>query len=163
MSVNISETVKKYREDNKLSLRKFSEKADLKTATVRKIEKGFTHVQGETLVKLHKAMGMEPPAGLSDTSKPSKARTKFRAAEFEPWMEFKQQKTYSPVVIDLMEELRGRPDKKPLISTLAELGYSNLQSARNSLRSIGKKYDFAMVKVAQRNNELYIFKIAKSK
>ena len=150
--------MKKYREENKLSLRKFSDKAGLKTATVAKIEKGFTHVQGETVVKLYKAMGMEPPAELSP-KKPSKvSKTKFETVEMEPWMEFKMQKTYSPTVIDLMEFLKSLPDKQPVKSSLAQLGYLNIQSARNSLRSIGKKYNMPMIKVAEKDGVLFIFK-----
>ncbi len=150
--------MKKYREENKVSLRKFSEKAGLKTATVAKIEKGFTHVQGETVVKIYKAMGMEPPPELS-SKKPSKVpKTKFEVVEMEPWMEFKMQKTYNPVVIDLIEFLRTGPDKQPVRSSLKQLGYMNIQSARNSLRSIGKRYNIPMIKVAEKDGELFIFK-----
>lgn len=158
MGANISEIVKKYREENKLSLRKFSDKAGLKTATVAKVEKGFTNVQGETALKLYKAMGMEVPAGLNISHKPSKSKAKFEVVEMEPWMEFKMQKTYSPTVIDLMDFLNTLPDKKPVRSTLSELGYANIQSARNSLRSIGKKYNIPAIKVAEKDGVLYIFK-----
>ena len=150
--------VKKYREENKLSLRKFSDKAGLKTATVAKIEKGFTHVQGETVVKLYKAMGMEPPSEFSSKKPPKVSKTKFEVVEIEPWMEFKMQKTYNPVVIDLIEFLRTLEDKQPVKSTLEQLGYANIQSARNSLRSIGKKYGMPMIKVAEKDNVLFIFK-----
>jgi len=150
--------VKKYREEHKLSLRKFSDKAGLKTATVAKIEKGFTHVQGETAVKIYKAMGVEPPPELS-SKKPSKVlKTKFETVAMEPWMEFKMQKTYSPTVIDLMEFLKSLPDKQPVKSSLGQLGYMNIQSARNSLRSIGKKYNIPAIKVAEKDGVLYIFK-----
>lgn len=148
--------VKKYREENKISLRKFADKAGLKTSTVAKIEKGFTHIQGETLAKIYKGMGMVPPAG---SIKPSKApKTKFEVVEMEPWMEFKMQKTYSPTVIDLMEFLKSLPDKQPVKSTLEQLGYMNIQSARNSLRSIGKRYNIPAIKVAEKDGVLYIFK-----
>lgn len=158
MGSNISEIVRKYREDNKLSLRKFADKAGLKTATVRKIEKGFTHVQGETAAKLYKAMGMESPGGSSP--KPSKIlKTKFEVVDMEPWMEFKMQKTYSPVVIDLVEFLRTLPDRQPVKTSLTELGYGNIQSARNSLRSIAKRYNIPAVKVAEKNGVLYVFKM----
>jgi len=157
MGSNISEMVRKYREENKLSLKKFADKAGLKTATVAKIEKGFTHVQGETAAKLYKAMGMEAPGGLSPkTSKASK--TKFEVVDMEPWMEFKMQKSYSPVVIDLVEFLRTLDDKQPVKTTLAELGYANIQSARNSLRSIGRKYNIPAIKVAEKNGVVYVFK-----
>ena len=153
MGTNISEMVKKYREDNKLSLRKFADKAGLKTSTVAKIEKGFTHIQGETLAKINKAMGIIPAPGKSKVPK-----IKFEVVEMEPWMEFKMQKTYSPTVIDLMEFLKTLPDKQPVKSTLEQLGYMNIQSARNSLRAIGKKYSMPMIKVAEKDGELYIFK-----
>jgi len=153
---NISEIVKKYREENKISLRKFADKAGLKTSTIAKIEKGFTHIQGETLAKIHKAMGTQVPQGAI---KPSKSpKTKFEVVEMEPWMEFKMQKTYSPCVIDLMEFLKTLPDKQPVKSTLGQLGYANIQSARNSLRAIGKKYNMPMIKVAEKDSVLYIFK-----
>ncbi len=151
--------VKKYREENKLSLRKFSDRAGLKTATVAKIEKGFTHVQGETLAKIYKAMGKEPPNGFIPSSKPSKSvKTKFEVVEIEPWMEFKMQKTYSTTVIDLIEFLRTLEDKQPVKSTLEQLGYRNIQSARNSLRSIGRKYNIPAIKVAEKDGVLFIFK-----
>ena len=156
MSANISEIVKKYREENKISLRKFADKAGLKTSTVAKIEKGFTHIQGETLTKIHKAMGKEAPATSIKPSK--KPKTKFEVVEMEPWMEFKMQKTYSTTVIDLMEFLKTLPNKQPVRSSLADLGYANIQSARNSLRAIGKKYNMPMIKVAEKDGVLYIFK-----
>ena len=147
--------VKKYREENKISLRKFADKAGLKTGTVAKIEKGFTHIQGETIAKLHKAMGMVVPQGAI---KPKTPKIKFEVVEMEPWMEFKMQKTYSTTVIDLMDFLKTLPDKQPVRSTLADLGYANIQSARNSLRAIGKKYSMPMIKVAEKDGVLYIFK-----
>lgn len=150
--------VKKYREENKLSLRKFSDKAGLKTATVAKIEKGFTHVQGETLAKIYKAIGKEPPNGLNVNPKTKVPKTKFEVVPIEPWMEFKMQKTYSTTVIDLIEFLRTLEDKQPVKSTLQQLGYRNIQSARNSLRSIGRKYNIAAIKVAEKDGVLYIFK-----
>lgn len=149
--------VKKYREENKVSLRKFADKAGLKTATVAKIEKGFTHVQGETAAKIYKAMGMESPNSLN--AKPSKTpKTKFEVVEMEPWMEFKMQKTYSPTVIDLVDFLKTLPDKQPVKSSLGQLGYANIQSARNSLRSIGRKYNIPAIKIAEKNGILYVFK-----
>jgi transcriptional regulator with XRE-family HTH domain len=161
MGTSISEMVRKYREENKVSLRKFADKAGLKTATVAKIEKGFTHVQGETAKKIYKAMGMEPPSSLNPGLKPSKApKTKFEVVEMEPWMEFKMQKTYSPVVIDLVEFLRTLPDRQPIKTSLTELGYGNIQSARNCLRSIAKRYNIPAIKVAEKNGILYVFKMA---
>ncbi len=148
--------VKKYREENKVSLRKFADKAGLKTATVAKIEKGFTHVQGETASKIYKAMGMESP---NTPTKPSKTpKTRFEVVDMEPWMEFKMQKTYSPTVIDLVDFLKTLPDKQPVKSSLEQLGYANIQSARNSLRSIGRKYNIPAIKIAEKNGILYVFK-----
>jgi len=148
--------VKKYREENKVSLRKFADKAGLKTATVAKIEKGFTHVQGETAAKIYKAMGMESP---NTPAKPSRTpKTKFEVVDMEPWMEFKMQKTYSPTVIDLVDFLKTLPDKQPVKSSLEQLGYANIQSARNSLRSIGRKYNIPAIKIAEKNGILYVFK-----
>ena len=76
----------------------------------------------------------------------------------EPWMEFKMQKTYSPTVIDLMEFLKTLPNKQPVRSSLSDLGYANIQSARNSLRAIGKKYNIPAIKIAEKDGVLYIFK-----
>lgn len=155
MGTSISDMVKKYRQDNKMSLKKFADKAGLKPATVRKIERGFTHVQGETLNKLNKAMGVSLSNGLKISKVP---KTKFEVVDMEPWMEFKIQKSYAPAAIDLVEFLRTLPDRQPVKCTLEQLGYRNIQSARNSLRSLGRKYNIPTVRAAEKDGIVYVFK-----
>ncbi len=151
--MNIGEQVKKFREANRLSLRKFADRAGVKTATVAKIEKGHEHIQAETKDKLLKAMNIQPEPRKLSTSK----KTKFEVVKLEPWMEFKMQKVVAPIVIDLVEFLRSQPVKTPVKMTLEQLGYLNIQTARNSLRVIGRRYNMEL-KIAEKAGELFIFK-----
>lgn len=63
----LSENLKRYRQENRISQEELAARADLSTRGYGKIERGEVHPSLETLDKLARATGMSQSSLLSDT------------------------------------------------------------------------------------------------
>ena len=80
----------------------------------------------------------------------------FEVVNKEDWMEFRMQRVLSPFILALMDQLKKLSSTQTIKTTLQKLGYKNKESAQNSLRSVGKKFDMK-VKLVEKDRDIYVF------
>ena len=73
-------------------------------------------------------------------------KVKFEVADREPWMEKEA----------LIEDIKKLSSTQTIKKTLCQLGYSNLSSAKNSLRRLGKKFNMDL-RVEEKAGSIYVF------
>ena len=73
-------------------------------------------------------------------------KTKFEVVERQPWMEKSS----------LIEDIKKLSSTQTIQKTLYQLGYSNLKSARRSLRRLGRKFNMD-VRVEEKEGKVYVF------
>ena len=73
-------------------------------------------------------------------------KARFEVADREPWMEKEA----------LIEDVKKLTSTQTIKKTLSQLGYSNLNSAKNSLRRLGKKFNMDL-RVEEKAGSIYVF------
>lgn len=71
---------------------------------------------------------------------------KFELAEKEPWME----------KASIIDDIRKLSSTQTVQKTLSQLGYPNLQSAKRSLRRLGRKFNMD-IRVEEKEGKVYVF------
>ena len=73
-------------------------------------------------------------------------KARFEVADREPWMEKSA----------LIEDVKKLSSTQTIKKTLCQLGYSNLNSAKSSLRRLGRKFNMDL-RVEEKAGSIYVF------
>ncbi len=72
--------------------------------------------------------------------------TRFELAEREPWME----------KVSIIEDIKKLSSTQTVQKTLSQLGYPSLESAKRSLKRLGRKFNMD-IRVEEKDGSVYVF------